>query len=96
MSVFQNHIWKTLENDPLFARSIDTPSVEMCRELTFKRCKRLFEYDFLSDDMLFQNPLFYKELNECLGQYDWSVAAKYQLSRQVRQNILYLSLMGRK
>ncbi|XP_064612616.1 peroxisomal acyl-coenzyme A oxidase 3-like isoform X2 [Liolophura sinensis] len=79
---FKNHIWKTLENDPLFARSIETQSLEMTRELTFKRCKRLFEYDFLTDDMLFQNPLFYRGLNDCLGQYDWSLSAKVQLTQQ--------------
>lgn len=53
------------------------------RELTFRRAKKLFEYQFLTDDDIFQNPLKHQMMTDCLGMYDWALAAKHQLNTEV-------------
>ncbi|KAL0188505.1 hypothetical protein M9458_015604, partial [Cirrhinus mrigala] len=76
------HVFRTLESDPLFARQPgeDIP-VEQKRELTFRRCKQLFKYDFVTRDDAMQNPWKMTILNDCLGMYDWSLGAKYFLNK---------------
>ncbi|KAK3775877.1 hypothetical protein RRG08_011441 [Elysia crispata] len=76
-------IFKTLEQDPLFARDLGTPSLEKQRELTFLRARRVISYDFLPDDELYASPLKYKVLTEALGMYDWAVSAKISLSSEM-------------
>lgn len=80
----QNKIFSTLENDPLFYRQPgeDLP-LEKCRELTFLRCKKIFEYDFLTFEATMEKPQKLFFLINCLGMYDWSLAAKYFLNTQV-------------
>ncbi|XP_051503389.1 peroxisomal acyl-coenzyme A oxidase 3-like [Myxocyprinus asiaticus] len=79
---FKQHMFRTLENDPLFARlpGEDIP-LEQMRELTFRRCKQLFKYNFLTHDDIMQNPWKITILNDCLGMYDWSLGAKYSLNK---------------
>ncbi|XP_052004250.1 peroxisomal acyl-coenzyme A oxidase 3 [Xyrauchen texanus] len=79
---FKQHMFRTLENDPLFARlpGEDIP-LEQMRELTFRRCKQLFKYNFLTRDDIMQNPWKMTILNDCLGMYDWSLGAKYSLNK---------------
>ncbi|ROL47911.1 Peroxisomal acyl-coenzyme A oxidase 3 [Anabarilius grahami] len=79
---FKQHVFRTLESDPLFARQPgeDIP-VEQKRELTFRRCKQLFKYDFVTRDDIMQNPWKMTILNDCLGMYDWSLGAKYFLNK---------------
>uniref|UniRef100_A0AAY5EFV0 Acyl-coenzyme A oxidase n=1 Tax=Electrophorus electricus TaxID=8005 RepID=A0AAY5EFV0_ELEEL len=80
------HIFQTLENDPLFARHPGEDfSLEQKRELTFRRCKQLFKYDFLTRDEMIQSPLKLAVLSDCLGMYDWSLATKYTLNKGVLQ-----------
>lgn len=80
----QQHIFRTLENDPLFARQPgEDVSLERKRELTFRRAKQLFKYNFLTEDELMQNPWKLTVLNDCLGMYDWSVGNKFFLSKGV-------------
>ncbi|RUS84931.1 hypothetical protein EGW08_007293 [Elysia chlorotica] len=76
-------IFKTLEQDPLFARDYQTPSLEKQRELTFIRARRVISYDFLPDDELYASPLKYKVLTEALGMYDWTISAKMSLSSEM-------------
>ncbi|XP_075050483.1 peroxisomal acyl-coenzyme A oxidase 3 isoform X2 [Mixophyes fleayi] len=82
--VFKKKIFSTLENDPLFSR---LPGQEMplekYRELTFLRCKRIFEYDFLTFEATMQKPEKLLVLINCLGMYDWSLADKFFLNTQV-------------
>ncbi|KAL8581251.1 hypothetical protein ACOMHN_038351 [Nucella lapillus] len=77
---FKNKVWTTLENDPLFSRGFTTPSLEEQRKLTFQRVRRIFEYDFLSDEEMFGNPIKHQILTNCLGSYDWTVASKMSLN----------------
>uniref|UniRef100_A0A8C2CGG0 Acyl-coenzyme A oxidase n=1 Tax=Cyprinus carpio TaxID=7962 RepID=A0A8C2CGG0_CYPCA len=81
---FKQHVFRTLESDPLFARQPgeDIP-VEQKRELAFRRCKQLFKYDFVTRDDVMQNPWKMTILNDCLGMYDWSLGAKYFLNKGV-------------
>lgn len=76
MSVFfpsKNRIFSALENDPLFAHH---PGEDLCREkyqeLTFLRCKRLLEYEFLTQQEIIENPLKVLIVFSCIGMYDWS------------------------
>lgn len=80
---FQNKIWTTLEKDPIFHKSRETLTVEKQREQTFRRCKRLFEYDFVTEQEIFENPLKHQMFTDTLGMYDWSLLAKYQLDTEV-------------
>lgn len=74
---FRNRIFRTLENDPIFAhKPWDELTREQKRLLTFKRFKRLMEYDLLPDEEFMANPLLTQTLYSSLGQYDWSLSAK--------------------
>ncbi|KAG9479768.1 hypothetical protein GDO78_011680 [Eleutherodactylus coqui] len=81
---FKKKIFSTLENDPLFYRQPgeDLP-LEKYRELTFLRCKKIFEYDFLTFEATMEKPQKLLVLINCLGMYDWSLATKYFLNTQV-------------
>ncbi|XP_053199785.1 peroxisomal acyl-coenzyme A oxidase 3 [Scomber japonicus] len=79
---FKQHVFKTLENDPLFARTPgeDVP-VEKMRELNFLRVKQLFRYDFMTAEESMSDPWRTVILNDCLGMYDWSMSAKFFLNK---------------
>ncbi|XP_028420165.1 peroxisomal acyl-coenzyme A oxidase 3-like [Perca flavescens] len=81
---FKQHVFKTLENDPLFARrpGEDIPLAKM-RELTFFRLKQLIRYNFLTREEVMANPLKAVTLNSCLIMYDCSLAAKYFLNKEI-------------
>lgn len=86
--LLQEHIFHTLENDPLFARQAgEDVSVEKKRDITFHRCKQLFRYDFLTRDEMMQNPFKMTILNDCLGMYDWSLGAKFFLNKMVSRAV---------
>ncbi|XP_010708796.1 peroxisomal acyl-coenzyme A oxidase 3 isoform X1 [Meleagris gallopavo] len=76
----KNRIFSALESDPFFARH---PGEELSREkyqeLTFLRCKRLFEYDFLTQQEIMENPLKILNLVICIGMYDWSPCLQFFL-----------------
>ncbi|KAL1789364.1 Peroxisomal acyl-coenzyme A oxidase 3 [Sigmodon hispidus] len=74
---FKKTIFKTLENDPVFARSNGTDlPLEKQRELNFLRCRQVFKYGFFRVEDLLQSPLKIPALISCLGMYDWSLANK--------------------
>ncbi|XP_034712817.1 peroxisomal acyl-coenzyme A oxidase 3 [Etheostoma cragini] len=81
---FKQHVFKALENDPLFARrpGEDVP-LEKMRELTFFRLKQLFRYNFLTKEEVLANPWKGVILNSCLGMYDCALAAKYYLNKEI-------------
>ncbi|OXB62028.1 hypothetical protein ASZ78_015670 [Callipepla squamata] len=76
----KNRIFSALESDPLFARN---PGEELSREkyqeLTFLRCKRLFEYDFLTQQEIIENPLKILNMVISIGMYDWSPCLQFFL-----------------
>ncbi|KFP76390.1 Peroxisomal acyl-coenzyme A oxidase 3, partial [Acanthisitta chloris] len=76
----KNRIFSALESDPLFAHH---PGEDLCREkyqeLTFLRCKRLFEYDFLTQQEIMENPSRIFSMVLCVGMYDWSVSLQFFL-----------------
>ncbi|XP_061565480.1 peroxisomal acyl-coenzyme A oxidase 3-like [Cololabis saira] len=82
IAAFKQHVFKTLENDPLFARQPgeDIP-IEKKRELTFLRVKQLFRYNFVTKEETMENPWKIAILEDCFGMYDWGVGAKYFLSK---------------
>ncbi|XP_072262988.1 peroxisomal acyl-coenzyme A oxidase 3 [Pyxicephalus adspersus] len=81
---FKKKIFSTLENDPLFHRQPGQDlSLEKYRELTFLRCKKIFEYDFLTFEETMEKPQKLLVLINSLGMYDWSLAAKFFLNTQV-------------
>lgn len=45
--------------------------------------KKLFCYDFLTEEDVVANPLKVLFLNDCLGMYDWSMASKFFLDKGV-------------
>uniref|UniRef100_A0AAX7SE61 Acyl-coenzyme A oxidase n=1 Tax=Astatotilapia calliptera TaxID=8154 RepID=A0AAX7SE61_ASTCA len=75
------HVFRTLENDPLFARQPgeDVP-IEKKRELTFLRMKQLLRYNFVTKEEAMANPWKAMYLDDCLGMYDWALVAKLFLS----------------
>ncbi|MEQ2235929.1 acyl-Coenzyme A oxidase, partial [Ilyodon furcidens] len=81
MLQFKQHVFKTLENDPLFARQPgEDISVEKKRELNFLRVKQLFRYNFLTKEDIMANPWKAVFLDDCLGMYDWAMVAKHGLN----------------
>ncbi|XP_077401453.1 peroxisomal acyl-coenzyme A oxidase 3 [Vanacampus margaritifer] len=78
----KQQVFTVLENDPLFSRTPgeDLP-MEKMRELTFLRVKQLFRYDFMTNDEAMADPWKTVVLNDCLGMFDWSLAAKYFLNK---------------
>ncbi|XP_030306494.1 peroxisomal acyl-coenzyme A oxidase 3 isoform X1 [Calypte anna] len=76
----KNRIFSALESDPLFAHQ---PGEDLChekyQELTFLRCKRLFEYEFLTQQEIMENPLRIFNMVICVGMYDWSPCLQFFL-----------------
>uniref|UniRef100_A0A669E3G6 Acyl-coenzyme A oxidase n=1 Tax=Oreochromis niloticus TaxID=8128 RepID=A0A669E3G6_ORENI len=68
--LFKQHVFKTLENDPLFARQPgeDVP-IEKKREVNFLR--------YLLGKLQLKLSVY---LEDCLGMYDWALVAKLFLS----------------
>nr|XP_044623834.1 peroxisomal acyl-coenzyme A oxidase 3 isoform X2 [Equus asinus] len=85
-------IFSALEDDPLFARpgGGDLP-MEKYRELNFLRCRWVFEHDLLRVEDMLQSPLKVRALVNCLGMYDWSLAAKFFLHMLVFGSAIYNS-----
>eukprot|EP00002_Diphylleia_rotans_P000849 TRINITY_DN1044_c0_g6_i1.p1 TRINITY_DN1044_c0_g6~~TRINITY_DN1044_c0_g6_i1.p1 ORF type:complete len:733 (+),score=154.29 TRINITY_DN1044_c0_g6_i1:71-2269(+) len=82
---FRRFVHSVLEKDPLFQQpflELDLP-LEKQRELSFLQVKRLVEYEFLRMDEIMSNPALLFALNDCLGEYNWSLAAKYGLHTQM-------------
>ena len=83
LKIFQHKIWSALENDPVFQRPLGAENVEDTRRDCFRRTRRLFEYDFLRDDVLFGNPMRASAFTTAVGMYDWSLTARYMLDWEV-------------
>lgn len=47
------------------------------------RVKKLFCYNFLTEEDIAANPLKILFLSDCLGMYDWAMASKFFLDKGV-------------
>lgn len=61
-------------------------TLDQQRELTYKRVKRLHEYDFVPDSEILANPAKFSALARAVEMYDVSVSNTYGLSRIVRSS----------
>lgn len=86
-------VWETLEKDPLFAHQNVDLTLDKQRELSFKRVKRLHEYDFVPEDEMMSNPAKFYALARAVQMYDVSVFTTYGLSTTVRNLVLYTSMI---
>ena len=77
-------MWDTLERDPLFAHQDADLTLDQQRELTYRRVKRLYEYDFLPDSEIMESPTKLSTFLRVVQMYDMSLYAAYALSRVVR------------
>ena len=81
---FKHNMWKTIEKDPLFNRANDSKlPFDERRRLTMKRCRRIAEYNFLTDNEIMARPLLIQVFNDFLGTLDWSILTKYSLNTSV-------------
>ena len=86
---FKNNIWNTLAKDPLFDRANDCKlSFGERRRLTMKRCTKLAEYNFVTDDDVMANPFFVQAFTDAIGSFDWSLSTKYLLNRTVSEKLV--------
>lgn len=84
-------MWETLEMDPLFAHQDVDLTLDQQRELTYKRVKRLHEYNFVPEAEMMSNPAKFSTLQRAVQMYDVSVFTTYGLSTTVRSSVLYTS-----
>ena len=81
---FQHNVWKTLEKDPVFNRTNDWKlTLDERRRITMQRCRRIAEYNFLTDNDVMSRPLLVQSFGDALGSFDWSIFAKYSLNGSV-------------
>ncbi|XP_036002093.1 peroxisomal acyl-coenzyme A oxidase 3 [Fundulus heteroclitus] len=82
--LFKRRVWKTLEEDALFARQPGQEiSVDKHRELTLLRVRQIYCYNFLTKDEALATPWKTLVLNDCLGMYDLGLAGKLFLGKQM-------------
>ena len=80
-------VWDTLGRDPLFAPPTGDLTMAQKRELTFERTKRLYEYDFLPEDVFLSCPMKAHALQVALLSLDSSLLPSYTLSADVSKPI---------
>ena len=80
---YMDQIWNTLARDPLFAIPKKDLTLNEERELSFKRSKRLMEYQFLTDEMTFENPRKKNAYVSALLILDLGAIISLQLSAEV-------------
>ena len=80
---FKHHIWATLLKDPLFGDPDQGLSLEEKRELTFRRMTKLFQYDFLNDEVTMECPGKFLAFSEAIQSFDGSLLPVYSLHMEV-------------
>ena len=56
---YKRRIWTRLEADPLFAKDGENPTLGDYRKVTLDRTLRILDYDLLSQEDVFTNPMRY-------------------------------------
>ena len=80
---FKESVWETLSKDPLFSEPDRELTLNEKRELTFKRMKRLVEYEFLTDEDLLMCPMKLPAFVGALLPFDTALPISWQLSTEV-------------
>ncbi|GFU44876.1 peroxisomal acyl-coenzyme A oxidase 3 [Nephila pilipes] len=74
---YQAYIWKTLEADPLFHRSMSEDlRWQEKHHITYKRLKSLLSYDFLPPELLAEKLHFSLAVSDAISMYDHSLVVK--------------------
>ena len=77
-------MFTTMENDEVFYDpNSETQNLADTRKLIFRRVKRLFAYNFLPLEDVFNNPSIANENINAMGMYDWGMAVKYMVTVEV-------------
>ena len=76
-------VWDTMARDPLFDDPGGELSLQEQRQLTFRRVKRLAEYDFVPEEEILATPVKLVGFQLALMAYDLSVLACKTLSTEV-------------
>ena len=88
-SALRSKIWETLEKDPLFKSSDEEISGEMeldkYRHLTHLRAKKICQHQFVTIDMMLENPLVGSVINNAVGMFNWDCITRYLLHLTVRR-----------
>ncbi|RWS04412.1 Peroxisomal acyl-coenzyme A oxidase 3-like protein [Dinothrombium tinctorium] len=80
---YKAKIWKTLENDPLFARNAwEELSRHEEQRMVFARLKKLLETNFCEEGEYMVNPFLIPASIQAIGAYNWSLAVKRVLSNE--------------
>lgn len=80
---FKNRMWSAFREDPLFARTPwEEPSRDEERKRTFQRLRRLVENKFVNEEDYLINPYLVPAFVQAVGQYDWSLCLKRELSTE--------------
>lgn len=78
---FKHHIWSTMEKDVDFQRNPwDEPSRQEERLITFKRLKKIVQFNFLTEDDMLHEPLLMPAFVQSLIQFDTSLCGKKIMS----------------
>lgn len=80
---FKNRVWSTFEKEALFARSPwEEPSRDEDRKRTHARLKKLATFNFVDEEDYIHNPYLVPAFIQSIGQYDWSLCLKRELSTE--------------
>ena len=80
---FKKEVWATLAKDPLFSEPNHDLTLHEKRELSFKRLKRLIEYEFLTDEDIMACPLKTPAFTAAILAFDTSAVISWQLCHEV-------------
>ena len=80
---YRDRVWETLASDPLFSQSGAELTCDEQQLLTFRRTKRIVEYDFAPVDEYVQFPMQLYSTLYALYAVDACIPAEYYLSAQV-------------
>ena len=89
---FKESIWETLRKDPLFNKSPQQDlSLDEQRKITFRRLKRLQEYDFATSEDLLTSPVKARAFNDAINSYCTSLLVVSTLHNQMFTGTLRFS-----
>ena len=76
---FRERIWSTFEKDIDFAHPDRPLTFEEVRAVTYRRAKKLMEYDFLPLHDMMQHPHRIPGYTTAMGMFNWDMSVKKQL-----------------